>query len=395
MAETESDTGPIVLYVDDEKGNRVVFKHTFSKLFPLKTVESPSEALAAIQNEHVGVIVTDQRMPEMTGNQLLEKVRVSNPGIIRMVVTAYSDLDPILAAVHDGLVARYIVKPWNKKDLAKALNWGMEAYRVGRENSTLQQRLVENERLATIGSVAAGIFHDVRQPLTFLYNDIQRLDDFVQAMPALLGLLERHGSSLSEDDLRSLTDLTGELPELVTEMEHGFKVVLALTDSIKAIAAGRRDANPVSDPNSVITYVVSVCGREGRSSGSAVVYRGPDKLPSVKLSWPELAQTLINLVNNAVQAGKGHAVHVTVDATVNADAVRFSVADDGPGMSESVLATVARPFFSTKKDGLGLGLAQCRKLVEGSGGTFEVKSELGKGTTVLLTVPIASEPAPA
>src|SRR5688572_14277286 len=104
---------PIVLYVDDEASNRTVFSLTFGERFNIKTASSGDEALRIIASEDVGVLLTDQRMPGMTGNELLERVRRDHPNVLRMILTAYSDLDPILKAVNDGLVARYIIKPWS------------------------------------------------------------------------------------------------------------------------------------------------------------------------------------------------------------------------------------------------------------------------------------------
>src|SRR6476659_1984512 len=97
----------LVLYVDDERANRIVFEQSFNKKFRIKSVDSGEAALAVIAEEPVAVLVTDQRMPGMSGDELLVRFKSLSPDTIRIVVTAYSDLDPILRAVNEGLVVRY------------------------------------------------------------------------------------------------------------------------------------------------------------------------------------------------------------------------------------------------------------------------------------------------
>src|SRR5688572_4732299 len=100
----------LILYVDDEHANRLVFDITFGKDFRIKCVSSAEEAIAELAREPVAVVVTDQRMTGMSGDELLRNVREMSPDTVRMILTAYSDLEPILRAVNEGLVARYIVK---------------------------------------------------------------------------------------------------------------------------------------------------------------------------------------------------------------------------------------------------------------------------------------------
>src|SRR4051794_28411783 len=105
-------SGPLVLYVDDERGNRIVFEQSLNAEFNLITVPHAAEALELLEQHDVAVLVSDVRMPSMTGDELLRIVKDRYPNVIRMVVTAYADVDPILRAINEGLVARYIIKPW-------------------------------------------------------------------------------------------------------------------------------------------------------------------------------------------------------------------------------------------------------------------------------------------
>ena len=122
------------------------------------------------------MLVTDQRMPGMTGHELLEKTRALYPDVIRIVITAYGDVDPILRAVNDGLVARYLVKPWDRAELEQILAWGLEANALARRDSALQLRLMQTERLVTVGSIGASVVHDSRQqPIASMRLNAHRL----------------------------------------------------------------------------------------------------------------------------------------------------------------------------------------------------------------------------
>ncbi|HEX4461258.1 MAG TPA: response regulator, partial [Polyangia bacterium] len=104
----------LIIYVDDERANRVVFEQSFAAKFHIRALPSAAAALELLRNETAAVLITDQRMPDMSGHELLIRVKQLYPEMVRVVITAYSELDPILAAVNEGLVARYVIKPWDR-----------------------------------------------------------------------------------------------------------------------------------------------------------------------------------------------------------------------------------------------------------------------------------------
>ena len=114
-------SAPLVLYVDDERPNRIVFEQSLKTEFRIKTVGDGRSALELMAKEDVAVLVTDIRMPEMDGLELLAFAKERHPDALRMVITAFSDIDPILRAINEGLVARYIVKPFERDELLARL----------------------------------------------------------------------------------------------------------------------------------------------------------------------------------------------------------------------------------------------------------------------------------
>jgi response regulator RpfG family c-di-GMP phosphodiesterase/DNA-binding CsgD family transcriptional regulator len=126
-----------VLYLDDDEGNLSVFESSFLRFFDVHTASRPADALKVLQDKPVNIILTDQRMPEMTGIEFLSTIMPQHPEAIRMIVTAYTDVEVVVQAINECGIYRYITKPWNKDDLKQTLENAAEAYRLRQENRQL------------------------------------------------------------------------------------------------------------------------------------------------------------------------------------------------------------------------------------------------------------------
>jgi signal transduction histidine kinase len=388
---TTPDARPLVLYVDDEPANRIVFEQSLADDFRIRTAPDAASALEILEEVEVAVVITDMRMPGMTGDQLLAIVKERWPSAIRMVITAYSDIEPILRAINEGLVARYVVKPWQLEELTLLLRWGIEAWTFGKESAALQRRLLETERLATLGSVAGAVVHDLNQPLAGLVINSDRLVEVAEAATLLRPLLA--GARPSAQDRARVEELAEELPDLARDLHenavHLREVTAGLAQFLYAKPA--EGPPPSIDPLPLIKNAIAVCHDIAVRARGLISYDGPAALPRVRIGATELTQVLINLVANGSQAliardkSDGRVI-----VTVRADSalVTFRIKDNGIGMAPDVLARVGTPFFTTRKEGIGLGLAQVQRLVGKSGGSFKIESEAGAGTTVTFTLPI-------
>jgi len=132
-----------VLYIDDEKDNLTVFQSAFRRDFRVHLATSGKEGLDIMKKENIHLVITDQRMPEMTGIEFLEKILPDYPDCIRMVLTGFSDVEAIIQAINKGRVYRYITKPWNKEELKINLDRALEAYNLKQQNKNLIEDLKE------------------------------------------------------------------------------------------------------------------------------------------------------------------------------------------------------------------------------------------------------------
>lgn len=385
-----TSAAPLVLYVDDERPNRIVFEQSLGSEFHVKTAPDAKTALEMLGDTEVAVLITDIRMPEMTGDDLLRIVKERWPGTIRMVITAYSDIEPILAAINDGLVARYILKPWQRDELVQLLRWGIEAWSFGRDSAALQRRLLETERLATLGSIAGAVVHDLNQPLAGLVINADRLVQVAEAAGPLRQMLA--GTRIRAEDRAKVAELADDLSELARDLHENAVHLRNVTHGLAQFLYPRAGEATVAaaEPLPLIKNAIAVCHDIAMRARGLITYDGPKTLPRVRMAATELTQVLINLIANAAQAllARGQP-NGRVSVVVRSDGavVTFQIRDDGIGMTPEVLARVGTPFFTTRKEGIGLGLAQCQRLVGKGGGTFKIDSEPGAGTTVTFTLP--------
>jgi len=389
-APTPSRTGPLILYVDDERGNRVVFEQSLNADFNVLTAQNGTEALELLEIHEVAVIVSDMRMPTMTGDELLRIVKERYPQVIRMVVTAYADVDPILRAINEGLVARYIVKPWIRTELVQVLRWAIEAWTFSRDSAALHRRLLETERLATLGSIAGMLVHDLKQPLMSLLVNVEHLRELANASQILHDALLH--APIPPAQRARLIELVEDLDPVTTDLRTSGLHLSELISGLRELGRPRDPRNPVAttNPLPVVRHAMAVCQELAIPARASIGYEGPGELPRVRMSATELTQVLINVVANGTQAVAARGVphgRVSIVARTDADMLEFQIRDDGIGMTPEELNRVGTPFFTTRADGTGLGLAQCQRLIGTVGGRFRIESEQGIGTTVTIILP--------
>ncbi|WP_285055793.1 response regulator [Pedobacter ginsengisoli] len=143
-----SDAVINVLYIDDEVHNLNSFKAGFRRLFNVFTAESAAEGRKILEKEKVEVIITDQRMPVMTGIEFLESIIPDFPDPIRILLTGYADINAVIDAINKGQVYKYIQKPWMDEDLRINIEKAYEIYALRKENRELtEQLLLANKQL--------------------------------------------------------------------------------------------------------------------------------------------------------------------------------------------------------------------------------------------------------
>jgi signal transduction histidine kinase len=298
-----------------------------------------------------------------------------------MVITAFSDIDPILRAINEGLVARYVIKPFERDELAQVLRWATELWSFGKDSAELLRRILQTERLASLGGLTALYLHDLRTPLMSVTATLDEL---------------REQAPIDERVKMHLLRKLETTPELVDDAKQGATMVdgmlRGLWEFIKP-SSGAPGERPIIDPLPVIRQTLAMYQKLTIYAEAHINYTGPKQLPSVRMSPVALTQVLLNLVGNAAQAviaRKEPNHQVAIDARYAGDMLELQIRDDGVGMTQDVLRRIGTPYFTTRAEGTGLGIANCHRLVGAAGGRIKIESELGVGTTVTLLLPIAA-----
>jgi len=228
----------------------------------------------------------------------------------------------------------------------------------------MEHRIKHTERMATIGQLAAGIAHEIRNPLASMSGSIELL---------------QQAADVSEDDRTLMTIVVREIDRLN-----------ALINDLLDYASPR-PRDPVSfDLPTLVDETLQVF-RQDKSRGEVDVATilPPQGTLAITADPAKLRQVVWNLVRNAADAAATGGGHVAVSLRENEDdaEVELAVTDDGPGISDEHMPRIFDPYFTTKKKGTGLGLAMCHSIVAEHGGTIEATSELGRGTRFVVTLP--------
>ena len=203
----KSKTLPPILYVDDEEDNLVVFNSTFRRDYEVHLAKSGMEGLEIMKNHPIHVIITDQRMPEMTGIQFLEKVIPDYPDSIRMILTGFSDIEAIIQAINTGRVYRYITKPWSREELKINIDKGLETYQLREQNrkliedlkeanQTLEQKVVERTKM--IEAQKSELTSSIQYARRIQNALLPRNDEFARLFPSFF-ILSRPKDIVSGD----------------------------------------------------------------------------------------------------------------------------------------------------------------------------------------------------
>ncbi|MEX1310300.1 MAG: hybrid sensor histidine kinase/response regulator [Candidatus Sulfomarinibacteraceae bacterium] len=370
-----------ILYIDDDESNLLVLKATCSGELNVITASSGAEGLDILAEREVAVLLVDQRMPGMTGVEVFEVAQEKYPDSVRILITAYTDLTEAIAAINRGHIRRYLRKPWEPEELKAALKEAVEIFQTRKKIADLETRLLETERTYALGVVAAGVAHELRNPLAAMSMNLELARMRLDAMNRSLA----GGESVDPSHLISLAKA---LEKLEGAADNAKKIAEGLELSNR-----RRDLELTADLAEILDLTIKFM--RAALLKRARLQVDTDAVPVVQGSPQELGQVLINLLVNAMQAvpdgpASDNLVGVRLAPASELGWVELQVYDNGEGIPENVLGRVFDPFFTTKtQGGTGLGLAISKKIVEESGGTITAESEAGKGTSFTVRLPVA------
>jgi two-component system, probable response regulator PhcQ len=385
-----------VLYVDDEEKSLKMLAQAFEKSFRILTAPNAAEGLRLLEERHaeIGLIMSDQRMPGMKGAQFLEKARQAHPGIIRILATAYADIEAAISAVNSGAIYRYVTKPWEVIELEQVLRRGLEFFQVQHErDQLLRERLsaihhmMIADRVIGLGIMAAGLSHHIR-------NSLVAVRTFLDLAP--LKLEQEH---VKMDQLQNPTYWRAFYDQVQGQIKR-------ITDMLVDLGLASEQAPPEFDALVGLPALLSQVVEKNRSrladrQITVELALAPD-LPELRADEVKIRRLFDLLIQDEVSSlPNGSRIVIggeVVPAAGPAEAaVLVSLKDNGPGLAPEALRSVFDPFF-TRRDNpqeLGINLMACYFIVHHHGGSIEVKSHEQEGNTFLITLPLQPKAQPA
>lgn len=399
-----------ILYVDDEPVNLSNFRLNFEDEFEVITASSGAEALALFKeqvNTGLAVVVADNRMPGMNGVDLMGRIFEIDPDPVRMILTAFTDFDQIMAAVNRGHIYQYVLKPWDYHNLRMLLVNAVEVYSMTKSNKNLLRELAEKNaeltekadqlrselelrkkeetlrrsfevkmlsqaKLASLGEMATGVAHEVNQPLSFVKIMMQAFKrDF-------------------KDGRFDPSEFAGEIDEILAQIMR----IEIITRHLQFF--GRKSSTEFEQIqlSQVLDNALIPTGPRLKRAGIVIDIETEEDLPLVRAVSTQLEQVLINLICNAVDALENvKEKKLAIRVTRQNNKVEAIFADNGSGMPEEVTDKMFEPFFTTKEvgKGTGLGLSIVYGIIKEHNGDITCHSIPGEGTSFTLSLPVAMD----
>jgi two-component system sensor histidine kinase/response regulator len=353
-----------ILYIDDEPNNLIGFKAAFRVSHTIFTAENIAEATTYLENHpDIRIVFCDQRMPDKTGVEFFEDIRIRFPLPVRVLLTAYSDIESVINAINRGNIFRYVKKPWIDAEIRSAIEEANNFYLA------ISMLTIKNQELHVaydeLDKFAYSVSHDLRGPLSGILGAIKVAQDMqdVNEMKHLLTLMEksvkkldvyilsmhdyyslqRGGLKITEIDFDSLTDELQDIYKIHTRVDH-----IIFKKTVKQTEPFRCD-------ETVLKLILN------------------------------------NLLSNAIKYQKKNADHKTVELDIEVyDGVAvLKISDTGVGIPESFLGEIFNLFSRaiSQEAGSGFGLYNVKGALIKLNGSIEVNSELNKGTIFTVIIP--------
>ena len=376
-----------VLYVDDEEKSLVNFTRAFGDDFQVFTANNAADGFKLIEAhaDKIGVLMTDQRMPREKGVWLLERARHFRPHIIRILVTAYADMDAAIAAVNSGAIYKYVTKPWDPAQLEMTLKQALDFFMVQserdqllREKMSVLRNMMIADRIVSLGLLAAGLSHHIR-------NSMVAVKTFLELAPMKMSEEKGDDKSLRDPDFWN---------DYYQNVQGQIEKINGLLGDLRT-ASESNSSNPFADEIQLQPAVAHCLGqlREPLAARRIEVDNQiPDSLPSLRVDKPKFDR-LFDLLLKDELAMLPVGSRITFTAELQGHEIAVFLTDNGPALPQEALRVVLDPFVVTSgtPSEYGINLMACFFIVHHHGGKIEAQNLPGGGNRFTLRLPLQPE----
>jgi signal transduction histidine kinase len=338
--------------------------------------ESGEECLAILDKQPMDVVVLDVKMPGMNGLEVLRHIKNKFDQTEVILLTGHATTQDGVEGIKSGAFD-YLTKPVEFDHLVGKIRQAHEKIlreeekkREAEFRAMMEQRMIATERLASLGTLAAGVAHEINNPLAII-------NDSAGWMRLLLQKIQSEEMPLKPQFEKGLD-----------KIEKSVVRARQITHQLLGFARKGDSVRSETDLKDLVEEAIQLVNKEARNKEIEFILEGDSSLKKIWSDPSQLRQVLINLLNNALHATEPRG-KITISLKGTDKEASLTVSDTGCGIPKEDLERVFEPFFSTKPtgEGTGLGLFVTRGIIEKLGGTIEVESQLGRGTSFTITLP--------
>jgi len=425
MSEAEQKTVPGLLVVDDEPATFHMLKKILREQgcdCLVRFATTGHQALAMVSVEPPDLILLDVGLREMDGYQVCARLKEDDNtrDIPVLFVSGMSGVLDKAKAFRLGAVD-YVTKPFRIEELTARIRTHLRLREYGAKlqsrNQELsnaldklgiaQKKLVQFEKMASLGVLTAGIAHEINNPVNFICSGIKGLTGLLDDLGRVV---ERYDQLTPENAAGQLAEIAalkrevdydglfGGLVELVGNIDTGAKRAAEIVRGLRVFSRQGEVAKTVVDLHEELDAALLLLNHRYRNE--IAITRDYGEIPMLLASPGKLSQVFMNILANAIEAikskstsdpGESIVIHTRKAARDDLEFVVVSIADSGPGMDPESASRLFEPFFTTKEAGvgMGLGLAISLDIVREHDGFLEFVNQIGRGVTFEVWLPLA------
>jgi len=399
----------LVLLVEDNLGDARLLREAFNEQGPHNTelmhVESMDQAEKHLAQRAFDLILLDLGLPDAQGLEVVRRAHAAAPHVPLVVLTGLDDESLAVQALQEGAQDYLLKGHLESRGLLRALRYAVERKAMQQvlvvekeELRATQIQLLQADKMASIGQLAAGVAHEINNPVGYVDSNLASLERYLNDLFGVIGAYENAELFVSDpaarlriEQVKQTADLAfirQDIFALMTESREGLTRVKRIVHDLRDFShADAEDDWRWVDLHRGLDSTLNIVNHAIKYKAEVVKLYG--QLPEVECLPSQLNQVFMNLLINA-----GHAIEdkgtITLKSGSGSGEVWIEISDTGGGIAPQHLKRIFEPFFTTKPvgKGTGLGLSLSYGIVQKHRGRIEVQSELGKGTVVRVTLPV-------
>lgn len=383
-------TKPVILCVDDEQmlldSLKQQLKHQFGSDYHIETADSGFDALSIVEelfedNIELPLIISDQIMPGMKGDELLKQINAIAPKTLKILLTGQADAESVGKAVNSANLYRYIAKPWEPTDLNLTVTEAIRRYFQEKELAQFYASLEKKVVART---------HELQEKNQFLSIAVHDLKNPLSAIQGFAEMIQTDYDEMLSEEVIEVID------RILTSSRQMFELISNLLE-VNAIESGKMNLSLIAiDILPTLQWLVNHYSERAKVKGITLQFQCREKKYYALANENTTRQVLDNLISNAVKYSP-YGKHIYVRLSIDENYVRCEVQDEGPGLSDGDQQKLFGQFtrLTPKPTGgehsTGLGLFIVKKLIYSMQGKVKCESVLGQGTTFIVEFPVAKE----